>query len=130
LAGAQVASLSVRHAYDAGGNRVKKGGAQASSYLIDGSWLPQVALEPRALRMAYVRLQLIRQTRVSGASQPVSLNGHLGTSLGAVDDGNVVEQADAMLRQLDQSIGEAGPPVHWRVLGSGCTAAVPQGALV
>jgi len=112
LAEAQTATPSVSYAYDAQGNRVKKGGVQAGSYLIDGTHShAQVALETKgADSTAYVRgLQLIRQTRVNGsATQDLfPLQGHLGTSLGAVDaDGNLVEQVDAdAFGNLDQSTG-------------------------
>jgi RHS repeat-associated protein len=98
---AQAATPNVSYSYDAKGNRVKKGGMQASSYLIDGGHsFVQIALETRgAESIAYVRgLQLIRQTQVNGsvAQDLFPLHGHLGTSTGAVDaDGNLVEQVDA-----------------------------------
>ncbi|WP_158289964.1 RHS repeat-associated core domain-containing protein [Ramlibacter sp. WS9] len=100
LAQAQAAAPGVTYAYDAAGNRVKKGGALATSYLIDSSHsYAQLALESRAGETtAYVRgIQLVRQTKINGsATQDLfPLHGHLGTSMGAIDaDGNSVEQID------------------------------------
>jgi RHS repeat-associated protein len=59
---------------------------------------------------AYVRgLQLIRQTKVNGATAEdlLPLQGHLGTTLGAVDlDGNLVEQVGAdAFGNFDQATG-------------------------
>ncbi|NPC58148.1 RHS repeat domain-containing protein [Caenimonas soli] len=109
---AQAATSIVSYSYDASGNRVKKGGTQASSYVIDASYSPaQVALETKdGGRTAYVRgLQLIRQTRVNGttAEDLFPLHGHMGTSLGAVDaDGDATEQIDVdVFGNLDQVIG-------------------------
>jgi RHS repeat-associated protein len=97
---AQAAVPNITYSYDASGNRVRKGGAQAASYLIDGSYrYAQVALETNGVdSTAYVRgLQLTRQKHLnsSAAQDLLPLNGHLGTSLGAIDaDGNAVEQVD------------------------------------
>ena len=117
---AQAATADIAYAYDAAGSRVKKtakvaaspGNTSATSYLMDSNQAyPQVALEstattgasPSTQSTAYVwGNQLIRQTRGSAASlYPAAdaandlfpLQGHLNTSLGAVDaNGNLVEQ--------------------------------------
>ena len=112
-AAATAATASVSYAYDASGNRIKKATTSgATSYLMDSNQAyPQVALEsstttgasPSTQSTAYVwGNQLIRQTRGSAASlYPAAdaandlfpLQGHLNTSLGAVDaNGNLVEQ--------------------------------------
>lgn len=108
---AQAASPSVSYAYDVQGHRVKKGAAQASTYLVDGTHAyAQVVLETRGgQNIAYVRgAQLIRQSQGSSAAHDLfPLHGHLGTSLGAIDaNGNVVEEVDAdAFGNLDQPTG-------------------------
>jgi RHS repeat-associated protein len=117
-ADAQAATPAISYAYDAAGNRVRKGGANATGYLIDSTGAyPQVAVETSAsgTATAYVRgHQLIRQTRLNGTSQQdiFPMYGHLGTSLGAVDvDGNLIEQTNAdAFGVLDQSTGN--PQTH------------------
>lgn len=97
---AQAAVPSVSYAYDLQGNRVRKGGANPATYLIDSTYAyAQVALETKGSgSTAYVRGHgLIRQTRLNGAAAEdlFPLHGHLGTSLGAVDaDGNEVERVE------------------------------------
>jgi RHS repeat-associated protein len=106
LAQAQSASPSVTYAYDAAGNRVKKTTPQGiTNYVIDNAFdYSQVALETGT---SYVRgAQLVRQTKNGGTSADDSfpLQGHLGTSVGAVSaDGNLIEQIDSdAFGKLDQ----------------------------
>jgi RHS repeat-associated protein len=97
---AEAAAPMVRYAYDASGNRIRKWGAQPSTYLIDAnSPFAQVARETAgAESVDYVRgLGLIRQIRntAAGPEDLYPLAGHLGTSLGAVSAaGDLVEQLD------------------------------------
>ncbi len=112
-ADAQAATPAISYAYDAAGNRVRKGGANATGYLIDSAGAyAQVAIETSAsgTATAYVRgHQLIRQTKLNGTTQQdiFPMHGHLGTSLGAVDvDGNLIEQINAdAFGVLEQSAG-------------------------
>lgn len=97
---AQAAVPLVRYAYDAQGNRVRKWTHEESNYLIDSSWShAQLLVESNpGGRSIYVRgVDLVRQT-VEGGPLLVNLlplNGHLGSSIGAVDlNGDVVETVD------------------------------------
>ncbi|WP_305847099.1 RHS repeat-associated core domain-containing protein [Rhodoferax sp. AJA081-3] len=119
-AAAQAASPSVSYAYDANGNRVKKTGpAGTTGYLVDANQTyAQVALETTGTNSTvYVwGNQLIRQTQAgagnlfataNAANDVFPLQGHLNTSLGAIDaNGNAVEQSlsDAF-GQLDTPTG-------------------------
>jgi RHS repeat-associated protein len=107
---AQAAAPAVSYAYDAQGNRVRKRTAEERSYLIDGrDALPQLLVETSSTgRSYYVRgVDIVRQT-IEGGPLLVHLfplNGHLGTSMGAVDaNGEVVEEVDAdAFGNLDQT---------------------------
>lgn len=131
---ASAAAPGVSYAYDAAGSRVKKTtrSAQGSestgitSYLIDRNQsYAQVVLETRTITgtgtstesIAYVwGNQLIRQTRggagtlfanPEAANDLFPLQGHLNTSLGAVDaNGDLVEQTQGdAFGLLDQATG-------------------------
>nr|WP_295770559.1 RHS repeat-associated core domain-containing protein [Rhodoferax sp.] len=119
-AAAQAASPSVSYAYDSSGNRIKKATASgATNYLVDANLgYPQVALESTGTNgTAYVwGNQLIRQTQggvgnlfatVNAANDVFPLQGHLNTSLGAIDaNGNAVEQSTGdAFGQLDTPAG-------------------------
>lgn len=97
---AQSATPAVTYAYDAQGNRIRKLAGMATSYLIDPSYdHAQLAMETKGdEQVHYVRgLDLLWQTRFGGMTlqHTFPLQGHLGTSLGAVDSaGNVVESLD------------------------------------
>lgn len=107
---AQSAAPSISYAYDAQGNRVRKKAADERGYLIDPSYaFPQLAVETWSTgRSYYVRgLDIVSQTIEGGPLlvQLFPLQGHLGTSMGAVDaSGEVVEAVDAdAFGNLDQS---------------------------
>ena len=109
---AQVSTPTVRYAYDAEGNRVRKWAGDERGYLIDVSPVfPQVVLETApAGSVEYVRgLALIRQTTRTnaGTEDLFPLHGHLGTNLGALNaDGDLVEQVDSdAFGNLDQASG-------------------------
>ncbi|MBI5279996.1 MAG: hypothetical protein HY854_26435 [Burkholderiales bacterium] len=109
---AQAATPLARYAYDDDGNRVRKAGADARTYLVDtNDELPQVLRETGGTEaIDYVRgIGLVRQVRTTVASveEIYPLYGHLGSSLGAVDAaGDVVEQVDAdAFGNLDQATG-------------------------
>ncbi len=106
-AAAQGATPTMSYAYDVNGNRIRKTTAQGTtSYLVDASMdYSQVVLESSATASTgYVwGNQLIRQTQggtgnlfvgVNAANDLFPLQGHLNSSLGAIDaNGNVVEQS-------------------------------------
>ncbi|MBI5275971.1 MAG: hypothetical protein HY854_05870 [Burkholderiales bacterium] len=112
LAAAQAAAPLARYAYDDDGNRIRKVGADARTYLVDTNHeLPQVVREATGSEaIDYVRgIGLVRQARTTaaGVEEVYPLYGHLGSSLGAVNAaGDVVEQIDVdAFGNLDQATG-------------------------